>query len=70
MRNSYRGVCYRCGQIVAPRAGHFERKRGKWLTQHAECAIAYRGDGDRTGPRPVDTADAERIAEALRRAIP
>jgi len=23
--------------------GHFERLNGKWLTQHTECAIKYRG---------------------------
>lgn len=54
MRNSYEGVCYRCGGVVAKNAGHFERfgkhhrKRHpdapftvRWLTQHA--AIKHRG---------------------------
>jgi hypothetical protein len=43
MRNRFRGVCYRCGGIVEPGAGHFERQAGRWLTQHAACAIRYRG---------------------------
>lgn len=43
MRNRYPGQCYRCNTQVAPGAGHFERVCGKWLTQHAECAIKYRG---------------------------
>lgn len=44
MRNKYPGQCYRCGETVAPGAGHFERKPGGgWRTQHAECAITHRG---------------------------
>ncbi len=53
MRNSYKGVCYRCRQIVNPGEGHFERIppeeriqlqiKAKWRTQHATCAIRYRG---------------------------
>ena len=44
MRNTYAGICYRCGKTVAPREGHFERtKDKKWRTQHASCAIKYRG---------------------------
>lgn len=39
MRNKYPGICYRCGKVVAKGAGHFERKNGEWLTQHAECCI-------------------------------
>ena len=42
MRNRYSGTCYRCGHRVAPGAGHFERHKGGWRAQHAECAIAYR----------------------------
>ena len=46
MRNRYPGTCYRCGQPVAKGAGHFEKVRGsrpaRWLTKHAECAIADR----------------------------
>lgn len=55
MRNRFPGICYRCGRHVEAQQGHFEsvtkahRERwpklglGKWLTQHAECAIKYRG---------------------------
>lgn len=56
MRNKYGGQCYRCGKRVAPGEGHFERfgrhhrkkypnapRSIKWLTQHAECSVEYRG---------------------------
>lgn len=43
MRNKYKGICYRCGTEVAPGKGHFEKTRTGWRTQHAECAIKYRG---------------------------
>ena len=45
MRNKFPGACYRCGQRVEPGDGHFERDRAAriWRTQHADCAIAYRG---------------------------
>lgn len=55
MRNQYAGICYRCGARVEPKAGHFERVSNShrkkwnakalrgWLTQHAECAIRFRG---------------------------
>lgn len=47
MRNKYPGVCYRCGKRVEPGAGHFELIKGtyprRWRTQHAGCAIKYRG---------------------------
>lgn len=43
MRNKYRGICYRCGQMVEPGDGHFERHQGRWRHQHASCAIKYRG---------------------------
>ena len=39
MRNQHAGTCYRCGKTVEPGAGHFERHKGKWRTQHAGCAI-------------------------------
>ena len=42
MRNRYPGTCYRCGKRVESGEGHFERYRGKWRTQHADCAIQYR----------------------------
>jgi len=43
MRNKFPGKCYRCGEIVAVGDGHFERFAGGWRTQHAGCAIKYRG---------------------------
>lgn len=51
MRNIYPGVCYRCGEVVAAGEGHYElvpkklRDMGlpKWKTQHADCAIRWRG---------------------------
>lgn len=39
MRNKYPGTCYRCNAHVAAGAGHFERHKGGWRTQHADCAI-------------------------------
>lgn len=43
MRNQYPGVCYRCGKIVEAGQGHFERHKGGWRVQHADCAITHRG---------------------------
>lgn len=43
MRNKYPGICYRCGKRVEVGKGHFERYRGRWRLQHADCAIVYRG---------------------------
>lgn len=43
MRNRFSGICYRCGERVEKQEGHFERTKGGWLLQHAECAIEYRG---------------------------
>lgn len=43
MRNRFGGACYRCGAYVAPGEGHFERYRKGWRTQHASCAMKYRG---------------------------
>jgi hypothetical protein len=46
MRNAYPGTCYRCGERVEAGEGHFERHptaSGKWRTQHADCAIRWRG---------------------------
>lgn len=72
MRNKYPGICYRCGEPVAVGEGHFEENLHKlvgskqlfpvldgpkWITQHAECAIKYRGthvgrEGQPKGERP------------------
>lgn len=55
MRNQHAGTCYRCGEKCDVGAGHFERitriQRAKWgprfyvrwLIQHADCAIKWRG---------------------------
>ena len=55
MRNQYAGICYRCGETVRPNEGRFERVTkiqrekwgasfvGRWLIQHANCAIVWRG---------------------------
>lgn len=58
MRNRYAGTCYRCGETVEPGAGHFERYQGRWRTQHANCAIKYRG----TSKNAQDDAKKERTA--------
>ena len=67
MRNKFRGVCYRCGEVVEKGEGHFEKIRrnhvrapgeaGKWRLQHAECAIEFAGTqtgrpGHPKGERP------------------
>lgn len=54
MRNKYAGICYRCGLRVEPGDGHFEKVIGgvgkdKWRTQHADCAIKYRGTDKKAG---------------------
>jgi hypothetical protein len=46
MRNRFPGTCYRCGEHVEAGAGHFERFRNGWRTQHATCAIECRGTPD------------------------
>lgn len=46
MRNKHPGTCYRCGTTVEVGDGHFEKNSGpgpKWRTQHASCAIRWRG---------------------------
>jgi len=61
VRNRYPGLCYRCGLRVEPGDGHFERLDGGWSTQHAECAIAYRGDRHARGPRPETIEAAKAV---------
>ena len=53
--NRFPGICYRCGLAIPPtegvfeKTGHMQRKKWpgrnlpKWLTQHHECAVQYRG---------------------------
>jgi hypothetical protein len=59
MSNRFAGICYRCGKIVEPGAGVFEKVSAaqnkwqhkkwpgvtlpKWLTQHHDCAVQWRG---------------------------
>lgn len=65
MRNQYPDPCYRCGQTVEPGAGHFERHPtsfGKWRTQHADCAIRWRG-------KPAPTMVEARAARVCVRKI-
>ena len=45
MRNRFPGICYRCSTRVEVGDGHFERHAGGWRTQHADCAIKWRGTG-------------------------
>lgn len=69
MRNEFGGQCYRCGEYVNPGDGHFERKRGRWRVQHANCAIHHRGsdvvhESDvRAGTRKTFKTDFSAIAE-------
>lgn len=42
VRNRHPGICYRCGKPVAAGDGHFERHKGGWRVQHADCAIEAR----------------------------
>lgn len=64
MRNHFAGTCYRCGKLVAPGEGHFQRVRGdtfgkrRWATQHADCAIKYRGTDQRYAP-PTEQSEAQ-----------
>ena len=53
MRNQFSGICYRCGLRVNAGDGHFEKVQGKtgkkWRTQHADCAIKWRGTDKKAG---------------------
>jgi hypothetical protein len=45
MRNKYKGICYRCGEVVLPGKGHFEKivgTKNSWRVQHTQCAILNR----------------------------
>lgn len=57
MRNRYAGTCYRCGLIVEPGQGHFERHQGGWRTQHASCCIAAREFKSAAGVTLVEMPD-------------
>jgi hypothetical protein len=62
MRNRFAGTCYRCNQRVEPGGGHFERHKGGWRTQHAECAIAYRRQATAVNvQRPASLAEARQM---------
>jgi hypothetical protein len=58
MRNKYPGMCYRCGLLVEKQAGHFERHKGAWRTQHAECAIKHRKLKDKSNETQEDTCSS------------
>lgn len=63
MRNKYAGTCYRCGQKVDVGEGHFERydkgfARKGWRTQHASCAIKYRGTKQKFSTQSAAFGDA------------
>lgn len=67
MRNKYPGICYRCNERVEAGDGHFERFAGGWRTQHASCAIKFRGTPDpaREALRPAQEAARQRRLEQL-----
>ena len=71
MRNQYAGTCYRCGLRVEHDDGHFERFAGRWRTQHAECAIKFRGVPDPAKEKYTEARDkrkAEGTGKAAQRA--
>ena len=37
MRNKYAATCYKCGKLVQPDDGYFERHKGGWRVQHVGC---------------------------------
>lgn len=74
MRNQFPGTCYRCGKRVEPFKGHFERvtesqieklgesvRSKKWLLQHAQCAIDYRGTDVIAGGKKTLSDDFKEI---------
>lgn len=67
MRNRHPGTCYRCGERVEVGEGHFERFQGGWRTQHASCAILYRGKPESPHIRE-DLALAKGVGPAAQRA--
>jgi hypothetical protein len=62
MRNQFSGFCFRCGDSVRPGDGHFQKagsgNRVKWLVQHKDCAIRWRG------AKPPPTKEEARLARA------
>ncbi len=81
MRNKYVDKCYRCGEMVPIGAGFFETvdknnrrrlglegTRRKWVTQHAHCAIKYRGT-QHTYWNPTETDNDEWSAALLKHLI-
>lgn len=75
MRNQFPGTCYRCGERVEAGEGHFERVgdrqlnklgesiRGKkWLLQHAQCAIQYRGTDHVAGGKKTLSDDFKEVS--------
>jgi hypothetical protein len=37
MRNRYPAPCWKCGKVVQPDDGYFERHKGGWRVQHVAC---------------------------------
>jgi len=62
MRNQYGGPCYRCSEWVSPGDGHFEHHNGGWRTQHASCAIEFRGTPDPVRDAAMQAARERRDA--------
>lgn len=75
MRNRFPGTCYRCGGYVEAGKGHFERVgarqlsklgesvRGKkWLLQHSDCAIEFRGTTHISGGKKTLTDDFKDVS--------
>lgn len=73
MRNRYPGVCYRCLGQVEPGEGHFEKHGRRWLTQHASCAIIFRGTGvgktEPCVPRPTVTEIEDLTVKIIQKSI-
>lgn len=65
MRNKYPGQCYRCGQLVKPREGHFERHAGGWRVQHASCARTTRYPGSVDVPPEIREKYGDDLLNAL-----
>lgn len=58
MRNKYHGACYRCGRHCKPGEGHYERHKGKWRHQHADCAVKYRRTDVHFQTNPINENEA------------
>ncbi len=73
MPNRFPGICYKCGQPVAPGEGVFEKvtksarakwpdlpSHVRWQTQHHECVRDYARDAHyKHNPKPPLCSDAK-----------